>query len=99
VAPVFRETLVEWPAGYQAFAAGGRLPHDFCTPRPRLKRGRLDHSYVAFVKVDEVDGLYTEFVSRGAPVRTPPETKPWRMREFGVQTPDGHRMMFGGAAQ
>ncbi len=57
-----------------------------------------DHSYVAYVNVDDVDGLYTEFVSRGAPVRTAPETKPWGMREFGVQTPDGHRMTFGSAA-
>lgn len=54
-----------------------------------------DHSYVAYVTVDDVDALHAEFRSRGAPIRTPPETKPWGMREFALQTPDGHRMTFG----
>ena len=58
-----------------------------------------DHSYVAYVSVDDVEGLYAEFISRGVPIRTPPETKPWGMREFAVQTPDGHRMTFGSAAR
>jgi uncharacterized glyoxalase superfamily protein PhnB len=58
-----------------------------------------DHSYVAYVNVDDIDGLYAELVSRGAPIRTPPETKPWGMREFALQTPDGHRMTFGGTAR
>ena len=58
-----------------------------------------DHSYVAYVNVDDVDGLYAELVSRGAPIRIPPQTKPWGMREFGLQTPDGHRMTFGSKAR
>jgi uncharacterized glyoxalase superfamily protein PhnB len=58
-----------------------------------------DHSYVAYVTVDDVDGLYTELVSRRAPLRMPPQTKPWGMREFGVQTPDGHRLTFGSRAR
>ena len=58
-----------------------------------------DHSYVAYINVDDIDGLYAEFVSRGAPIRTPPETKPWGMREFGLHTPDGHRMTFGSTAR
>jgi uncharacterized glyoxalase superfamily protein PhnB len=58
-----------------------------------------DHSYVAYVNVDDVDGLYSELMSNGASVRTPPDTKPWGMREFALQTPDGHRMTFGCAAR
>jgi catechol 2,3-dioxygenase-like lactoylglutathione lyase family enzyme len=58
-----------------------------------------DHSYVAYVNVDDVDGLYAELVSRGAPIRTAPETKPWGMREFALRTPEGHRMTFGSAAR
>lgn len=58
-----------------------------------------DHSYVVYVNVDDVDALYSEFVSRGAHVKAPPATKPWRMREFALQTPDGHRMTFGCAAK
>lgn len=57
-----------------------------------------DHSYVAYVNVDDVDEVYADLLSRGAPVRTAPETKPWGMREFALQTPDGHRMTFGSPA-
>lgn len=57
-----------------------------------------DHSYVAYVTVDDIDSLYDEFLSRGAPIRHPPQTKPWGMREFALQTPDGHRMTFGSPA-
>lgn len=58
-----------------------------------------DHSYVAYVNVDDVDGLYGEFSSCGVEIRIPPTTKPWGMREFALQTPDGHRMTFGSAAR
>jgi uncharacterized glyoxalase superfamily protein PhnB len=58
-----------------------------------------DHSYVAYVTVDDIDGLYAELVSRGAPILTSPETRPWGMREFALQTPDGHRMTFGSTAR
>lgn len=54
-----------------------------------------DHSYVAYVTVDDVDALYGELASLGVTIRMPPETKPWGMREFALQTPDGHRMTFG----
>jgi uncharacterized glyoxalase superfamily protein PhnB len=58
-----------------------------------------DHSYVAYVNVDDIDGLYAELLSRGAPIGTPPESRPWGMREFALQTPDGHRITFGGAVR
>jgi catechol 2,3-dioxygenase-like lactoylglutathione lyase family enzyme len=54
-----------------------------------------DHSYFAYITVDDVDALYADLVSRGAPVKVPPATKPWGMREIAVSTPDGHRMTFG----
>ena len=57
-----------------------------------------DNSYVAYFSVDDIDGLYSEFVSRGVQIRVPPQTKPWGMREFALHTPDGHRMTFGSAA-
>ena len=58
-----------------------------------------DHSYVAYVSVDDVDALYTDWVARGAPILTPPETKAWGMREMALRTPDGHRMTFGSPAR
>jgi uncharacterized glyoxalase superfamily protein PhnB len=58
-----------------------------------------DHSYFAYVTVDDVDALYREFVSRGAPLTKSPETKPWGMREFHLKTPDGHRITFGSSSR
>ena len=54
-----------------------------------------DHSYVAYVNVDDIDGLYAEFVSRGALIRIPPETKPWGMREFVLVDPSGNLLRIG----
>lgn len=54
-----------------------------------------DHSYYAYVIVDDVDGYYEEVIGRGAKVRARPQTKPWGLREFPLETPDGHRMTFG----
>ena len=53
-----------------------------------------DHSYVAYLTVDDVDALHTEFVGRGALILHAPSDKPWGQREMAVATPDGHRMMF-----
>lgn len=58
-----------------------------------------DHSYVAYVNVDDLDALYEELRQRGAILPQPPATKPWGMREFAVHTPDGHRMTFGAEAR
>ncbi len=72
------------------FAVGlGQCPH------VQAARTLGDHSYVAYVNVDDVDALYEEFRQRGAILPHPPATKPWGMREFAVHTPDGHRMTFG----
>ena len=52
------------------------------------------HSYFAYLHVDDVDALYTEFVQRGAIVRQPPTDRLWACARC-VATPDGHRMMIG----
>ena len=54
-----------------------------------------DHSYFVYVTVEGIDELYGEVVSNGATLTQKLADKPWRMREFGVRTPDGHRIMFG----
>ncbi|HEY8571070.1 VOC family protein [Phenylobacterium sp.] len=53
-----------------------------------------DHSYFAYVNVDDVDALAAEFEGRGALIRSRPADKPWGVREMAVATPEGHRMMF-----
>lgn len=54
-----------------------------------------DHSYFVYVTVEGIDELYGELVANGATFTQRLADKPWRMREFGVRTPDGHRIMFG----
>ena len=55
-----------------------------------------DHWYVAYIYVDNIDDLHTEIARLGAGERvSSPENKPWGMREFCLNTPDGHRIMFG----
>ena len=54
-----------------------------------------DHSYFAYWNVEGVDELYKELVSKGAIVSSAPTDKPWGLREFGLRTPDGHRIVCG----
>jgi len=54
-----------------------------------------DHSYFAYWNVEGVDDLYRELVSNGALVTSAPTNKPWGLREFGLRTPDGHRIVCG----
>lgn len=57
-----------------------------------------DHSYFAYMVVDDVDGLHDKAVAAGAELVKKLATEPWGMREFGLRTVDGHRIMFGSEA-
>lgn len=61
--------------------------------QPAVELG--DHSYFAYWNVVGVDELYEEFVAKGALVHSKPADKPWGLREFGLSTPDGHRITCG----
>jgi len=54
-----------------------------------------DHSYFVYLLVEGLDQLYEELAARGVGMSSRPEDKPWGLREFGIRTPDGHRIMFG----
>jgi len=54
-----------------------------------------DHSYFGYFVVDDVDGYHETVVARGAEVVKPLRDEPWGMREFGVKSIDGHRIMIG----
>jgi predicted enzyme related to lactoylglutathione lyase len=51
-----------------------------------------DHSYVAYLHVDDVDELYQRAVGVGADVL---KADRGGMREAGLRSPDGHRFMLG----
>lgn len=61
--------------------------------RPASELG--NHSYFAYVTLDDVDAFHGEITARGARPSAPPITKPWGMREFALETPEGHRLTFG----
>ena len=54
-----------------------------------------DHSYVAYLHVDDVDGFHTHAVAAGDEVLKAPTDEPWGMRKIGLRSPDGHRFMLG----
>ncbi|MCE2969420.1 MAG: VOC family protein [Burkholderiales bacterium] len=54
-----------------------------------------DHSYFAYVTVSDARGLFREFGAKGVEFIKPLVDEPWGMREFGVRTIDGHRIMVG----
>lgn len=54
-----------------------------------------NHSYFVYLYIDGLDQFYEEVASRGAEVTSTPADKPWGLREFGLRTPDGHRITCG----
>ena len=54
-----------------------------------------DHSYFAYLVVDDVDACHERVASAGAEIVKGLATEEWGMREFGLRTIDGHRIMVG----
>jgi predicted enzyme related to lactoylglutathione lyase len=54
-----------------------------------------DHSYCAYLVVDDADAYHARVVSAGAEIIKPLASESWGMREFALRTIDGHRMMIG----
>ncbi len=52
------------------------------------------HSYFGYFTLEDVDAYAAAILARGAIVLSGPADKRWGMRELGVATPAGHRMMF-----
>lgn len=56
-----------------------------------------DHSYFAYVVVEDIASIYEEYLEKGVKIRKQLRTEDWGMKEFALQTLDGHRIMFGEA--
>ncbi len=54
-----------------------------------------NHAYFAYVNCKGIDELFQAYKERGVELIQTIADKPWGMREFGVVTPEGHRIMFG----
>lgn len=53
-----------------------------------------NHSYFAYIDIENIDALYNEFLVKDVEMGKL-EDKPWGQREFAITTIDGHRIMFG----
>ena len=53
------------------------------------------HSYFAYLRVDDADNYRNQILASGLGKVGAIQDQPWGMREFGVTTPDGHRIMIG----
>lgn len=61
-----------------------------------LPAGELgDHSYFAYLIVDDAKQFYSELTGKNVDLIKPLRDEPWGMREFGLRTIDGHRIMIG----
>jgi catechol 2,3-dioxygenase-like lactoylglutathione lyase family enzyme len=61
-----------------------------------LPPGELgDHSYFGYLIVDDVDQYYSTVRAHGVDLIKHLRNESWGMREFGLRTPDGHRLMIG----
>ena len=54
-----------------------------------------NHSYFAYVNCEDIDELYDKYKDRQVEFTQIVADKPWGLREFGIRTPEGHRIMFG----
>ena len=54
-----------------------------------------DHSYFGYFVVSDVEAEYQKVVSHNVEIVKPLRSEPWEMREFGLRTVDGHRIMIG----
>ena len=53
-----------------------------------------DHSYFAYLVLDDIDAYFERVRAAGAEIIRPPRDETWGMREFALRTIDGHRIMF-----
>jgi uncharacterized glyoxalase superfamily protein PhnB len=60
-----------------------------------LAKETNNHSYFAYVNCEGIDELFSQYKARGVDFTQHVSDKPWGLREFGVVTPEGHRIMFG----
>jgi uncharacterized glyoxalase superfamily protein PhnB len=81
--------------GWRMFVNGAcRIMAGEC-PKAMGVRETGDHSYFMYLTVDDVVAFHDRAAAGGAAISKPIRDEPWGMREFGLRTVDGHRIMVG----
>lgn len=52
-----------------------------------------EHAYFAYLEVEDIDSLHDSVRRAGVQICKPLRDEPWQMREFGLVTADGHKIM------
>lgn len=66
-------------------------------PDDRSAFETVNHSYFAYIDVEQIDALYEELSKAGVDILSGVTDEPWGQREFAIRTVDGHRIRFGQA--
>lgn len=82
------------PPVYAVVRRGGSEVHLQIRRRQVFAGVRGSFEGDAYVFVDDVDALHEELKGRGASVLRPPMDEPYGLRDFTIETPDGHRLTF-----
>lgn len=53
------------------------------------------HNYFAYLRVSDANQYCNDLKAKGEEILSAIEDKPWKMREFGLRTVDGHRITIG----
>ena len=109
-APVLSATDVGKTAAWYRDTLGFRTslfpdgpPHSFCILcrdgvelmlRHDTAPARAERDWDVYLRMEGVDSLHDELAARTAIVE-PLRDKPYRCREFAIEDPDGHRIVFG----
>jgi predicted enzyme related to lactoylglutathione lyase len=56
-----------------------------------------NHAWFVHLLVDDVDAYYRQVAARGAGTLNAPTDRAYGLREFVLETPDGHRIVIGQA--
>lgn len=64
-------------------------------PDDRSAFETVNHSYFAYIDVENIDALHREFKTNEVEILSDLTNEPWGQREFSIRTIDGHRIRFG----
>lgn len=67
---------------------------DLCLHLSEHGEGEVQRAHL-YVAVQNVDETYAALVARGLVAQGPPENRPYGVRDFGLDDPDGHHLVLG----
>ena len=84
---------------YASVSRDGATIHLKCAPKLEADRAhrRAGEHLDAYLPVSGIEELHTEFTGRGTAIAKPLEVRPWGVRDFYVEDPDGYILCFSEA--